>query len=380
MIAAVLADDFTGANDCAGSFAQHGFRAYSSFGGLRGALKPEVFVQSLETRFADGPAARQASRSAWNALAGQGRLISYQRMDSTLRGNAGPEILGMLEALQAPRIAFCAAYPQHGREIRKGTVYVRGVRLDRSEYAKDPLSPSKGARPARLLPPGLAAEIGTGTAASLRISIRASRARVLCFDARSDRDLAAIAAACLAEGIRHFAGASGLSAALAGRLRPAGRPVKALVPPKRCVLAGSVSQTTLDQLNIAASEGADWIDLERGGKAARGSFMLSSLRSRAQLRRLPGIKARRRFADARMRLLVRRGLRLAGGAKGRLWLLSGGHCAETFFRELKLDGAWVRGMLLPGLPLLDAGQGILAVTKPGGFGTPELIAQFMDLG
>src|SRR4051812_36013427 len=106
-----MADDFTGANDCAGSFAAAGFTAFSARGGFFPAPAREVYVQSLETRFASPGVARRKSAAGWSALKGRGRRIDYQRVDSTLRGNPGEEIEGMLEASSPRKIAFCAAFP-----------------------------------------------------------------------------------------------------------------------------------------------------------------------------------------------------------------------------------------------------------------------------
>jgi len=158
------------------------------------------------------------------------------------------------------------------------------------------------------------------------------------------------------------------------------------LPLRRAVLAGSVSQTTLDQLaGMQGSGEAPWYDLEaappRAGQPRR--FALSSLRRRSQMKRLKSRAAQLRFGGLRIRSLVRRGLSMAGGPQGRLWLLTGGHCATEFFSALGLKGARVRGMLLGGLPLLEAHDGsgarVLACSKPGGFGTPGLITEFMRI-
>jgi uncharacterized protein YgbK (DUF1537 family) len=389
MIAAVVADDFTGANDCAGSFAQQGFSAFSARPGILPDPGADVAVCCVESRFMPPREALRASRSAWMALSGRGRLLNYQRMDSTLRGNPGQEILGLLEALQAPRLAFCAAFPLHGRHIQHGVASVRGTRLDESEYARDPLTPSKTAEPLRLFPRGLAATVGRASLGALRQSIRKSSARILCFDASEDADLRRIAKACLAEGIRDFAGSSGLSSALAGMLWGAGTPAHGALPRNRAVLAGSVSQTTLDQLQRMHEAGAvPWMDMEsgspqRGGRAPLGPFALSSLRQRGQMRRFRSFARARAFGDRRMRALVRHGLELAGGPEGRLWLLTGGHCAEAFYGVLGLRGSWVKGMLVPGIPLMQAvgGEGlrIWACSKPGGFGDAQAILNFMRI-
>jgi uncharacterized protein YgbK (DUF1537 family) len=84
-----------------------------------------------------------------------------------------------------------------------------------------------------------------------------------------------------------------------------------------------------------------------------------------------------------MRALVKAGIRMAGKPESRLWLLTGGHTAEAFFRVLGLRGCLVPGLLLPGLSLLQGigpqGRRVWAASKPGGFGDLDLMLQFMKL-
>jgi uncharacterized protein YgbK (DUF1537 family) len=135
---------------------------------------------------------------------------------------------------------------------------------------------------------------------------------------------------------------------------------------------------------MEASIKIPWMSLE-GTLVGKGlaRFALSSLKRREQMKRLKGPKERQRFAERKMRLLVRRGLEIAGGAQGRLWLLTGGHCAESFFDILGLKGARIRRLLMPGLPLLEAdgaeGLKVWASSKPGGFGSDDLMLRFMNL-
>ncbi|MES2202509.1 MAG: four-carbon acid sugar kinase family protein [candidate division FCPU426 bacterium] len=376
MIVASVADDFSGANDLAGRLAEFGFKTWSARGLSFPDEEAEAFVCSVETRLLGPDQARRASRRAWQALGSRfGALVDFQKMDSTLRGNPGEEILGLLEASGAPRVAFCAAYPLHGRITRKGVQYVGDKRLDQSEYFQDPLSPAKTYRPVELFRKGLALTVGSkGLGSALK-----TRARVLCFDAASEADLARIVRDCLAAGIRHFAGASGLGAELARALSPRPAPRLPRLLEQRIILSGSVSSSAFGQLELLRDSGkAVWAAADEKVEGHPLRLALSTLRKRQDLVRRAGA------GEQALKRLVARALRLQKDPTQAYWFLTGGHTAETFFRECQLQGCWVLGNLLPGVPLCRAessdGKKVWCSTKPGGFGKPDTLVQLMSMG
>lgn len=395
-----VADDLTGAADLAGVLARPGAPVHVA--GVPDALRGlgrASRVLDAATRFLRPGAARQAVRAAWAGLEApvRGPLWRYQKIDSTLRGNPGPELEGFLLATSAPWVAVLPAYPSLGRQVLGGRLKVRGRDLMESEYARDPLSPARTAQVAALVPPGLAWHANLGLvrrgsrALSAWIRRRPSRARFVSFDCAEARQVGTIAQACLRAGGRHFAGASGLAAALARRLQG---PAVAPAPPRApwCMVLGSVSATAFAQLEQGAKDGAFvWQPmLERQGRRWRrpgriawmrlkgrlrsgGHVALSSLACRADLEPWRA-EGRRRgldplaLAERSLRDLARRALGLGPGCA---WFLAGGHTLEVFLRRAGLRRLEVLGQILPGVPLSRAhgpGGERWVASRPGGFG------------
>src|ERR1700745_74274 len=130
----ILADDLSGAADCAVPFARAGF-------------SPEVFLQpecaartdapivsiDLNTRELTPEKAVQVTSRTLRLIRSTRETVWYQKIDSTLRGNIGPDVLATVGAIPAKRVIFCApAFPATGRTTIQGRVFVNGVPLDKS--------------------------------------------------------------------------------------------------------------------------------------------------------------------------------------------------------------------------------------------------------
>jgi uncharacterized protein YgbK (DUF1537 family) len=410
----VVADDLTGANDSAGRLAQAGLKARVMLAGLppQGPW-PEALLLNIQSRGLAPSGALAAARQAWLRLGAAQARLRYAKLDSTLRGNLAAEVEGMLAGTGAGEVAFVPAYPAQGRSIRKAELWVQGKRLDKSEYARDPLNPARCHRVDRLFP-GLATAhvglkaVGSGPAAlkARLLSLRLAwpRPRVITFDCESDQHLDSIARATLAAGVTAWAGASGLLASLARALmgpRALAGPLPPL-PPRLLVLAGTLSATTAAMMGRAQA-GLSWgrghlepRDILAPGppqallKAAflglqqRGAYLAQSAASREavegfiRLGRRQGL-SRAAAAEAALKSLARVGEALAG--QPHVVLLTGGATAEAYLslRGVQSLEAWAE--LAPGLPLArgvdSRGRGQWLLSKPGGFGQEGLL---MDLG
>ena len=64
-------------------------------------------------------------------------------------------------------------------------------------------------------------------------------------------------------------------------------------------------------------------------------------------------------------------------------VLTGGETAHVVLRELGAKGIEIRGEAAPGAPwgrvLGGVGEGAVAVTKSGGFGTPPTLAKILEV-
>lgn len=141
----IIADDLTGADDTALQF--H----------LRGAntqilLDPEILPENkkstqvwaipTETRNIDAHTAYERVKQATKILSESlGVEYFYKKMDSTLRGHIAVEALAMLEVLEWDAAVIIPAFPQEGRTTIGGYHLLRGIPIERTEFARDPRFP-----------------------------------------------------------------------------------------------------------------------------------------------------------------------------------------------------------------------------------------------
>ncbi|WP_186083384.1 four-carbon acid sugar kinase family protein [Burkholderia gladioli] len=126
----IVADDLSGAADCAIAFAAAGRRTVVSLDASAPARPAAVLAIDTDTRrLAPAEAARRAA-DAWRAQRAPGRRL-YKKIDSTLRGNWAAEVAA-LAALAGPAIV-APAFPATGRGVIDGRVLVRGVPLEDTE-------------------------------------------------------------------------------------------------------------------------------------------------------------------------------------------------------------------------------------------------------
>ncbi|MHB1159801.1 MAG: four-carbon acid sugar kinase family protein, partial [Chloroflexota bacterium] len=106
----IVADDLTGAMDTGVQFAKEGLHTVVMLG--EGAL-PEAEMVVISTDSRDEPADEAYRRAKEAGLRLAGRAI-YKKLDSTLRGNLGPEIEGLLDGLGLGRALVAPAFPSSG--------------------------------------------------------------------------------------------------------------------------------------------------------------------------------------------------------------------------------------------------------------------------
>ena len=394
----VVADDLTGAHDCAARLTALGGPVPSarSAGHLRGLPGAKALVLDAETRFLKPREARWRSTRAWAEL-GQAASAPWRfhKLDSTLRGNPGEEVEGLAAATAAPWVAVLPAYPRAGRTTLNGRHYVNGQPLEASEFARDPLSPARVARPQDLFRADQRlhvplAWVRSGLSARLRRALRSRPARFVTFDCLADADVDRIAKASVHLGCRHFAGASALAGSLARLLGPEnGSRQRPPLPPAGLpwmILAGSLSERSLEQLSLAQVSGClRWAAVAWGpsvaslrGAQRKGTLALSTVRRR------PASFGRRSVAagEAAIGRLVSTALKVVPDPSQAAWLLTGGHSALRFFEAASLLRFDVMGEALPGLAWGRAEGprgGAWIATKPGGFGQADLYPRFLDL-
>ncbi len=153
-----IADDFTGATDLANTLVRNGMRTIQVIGvpdGLEVPAEAEAIVVALKSRTA--PVAEAVAQSLascrWLRQAGA-RQIYFKycsTFDSTDEGNIGPVADALRAELGADFATVCPAFPETGRTIYNGHLFVGDVLLSDSSMRNHPLTPMTDANLVRVL-------------------------------------------------------------------------------------------------------------------------------------------------------------------------------------------------------------------------------------
>lgn len=389
----ILADDLTGAADCAARCRQAGLPATVFLGQPRAPLPDGVSAFTTDSRhLAPNDAARRV-RGAVAPFGGLG-VLWYKKIDSTLRGNIGAELEAMLDALQRstqrrPFAVVSPAFPAQRRGLRNGRLVMEGG----------------GATPALL-------ERITGQASALRMGVinlsivrstRATLARALrrsCMsddlaivDAMNESDLEEIVAAL--EEVAPNAlrcGSAGLMGVWARRLA---LQYPELTTPSSCsplpvggVLAVIGSGSPAAQRQIAAvlkAEMAQPLLLERQTDP-RVIAEVASPASGRWLLHLPPPAAHEVLDGAAARSLA---VHLAEAATAviervepRRLILSGGDTALCVLQRLGMQQLKVMREVAPGMPLATGdsadGRQWQIILKAGNHGDEQTLASLFE--
>ncbi|MBR1461539.1 four-carbon acid sugar kinase family protein [bacterium] len=145
-IAAIIADDLTGANDTALQFKINGADTNIILN-KNDIVKPnehcaQAWAVSTESRNVEAQTAFEKVKSAVQYMLDEiNPDYFYKKIDSTVRGNIAIEILGALEVLGWDGAVVIPAFPQEGRITVGGYQLLKGVPIERTEMAMDPHSP-----------------------------------------------------------------------------------------------------------------------------------------------------------------------------------------------------------------------------------------------
>jgi 3-dehydrotetronate 4-kinase len=263
-----IADDFTGGTDLANNLVKSGFRTVQTIGipkSVKQLEEIDAVVVALKTRTCPVEQAVQESADAVHWLESIGCRQFYFKycstFDSTPRGNIGPVIEVLLRELGASFTIACPAFPDNGRTVYRGHLFVHDQLLNESGMQHHPLTPMTDPNIVRVL----AAQTNLSVdlirlnlvwegekAVSQAFETRSSQAATVSItDASSNDDLVVLAGA--AKGLKLVTGGSGLALGLGKNfgLQP-GQAAQPIIPSgRRAILAGSCSRMTLKQLEAA---------------------------------------------------------------------------------------------------------------------------------
>jgi uncharacterized protein YgbK (DUF1537 family) len=412
-----IADDYTGASDLANTLTRAGLRTVQTIGVPADDLDlPEVdaVVVSLKSRSIEATQAVSRSRDAEKWLRGRGASHVLFKIcstfDSTDKGNIGP-VMDALRADSSDKIVLVTpAFPETGRTVYQGNLFVGSVPLNESPLKDHPLNPMHDSNLVRVLARQSQTKIGLVDLSTVTKGTDAVRKRLAdlagqgvgaaIIDAVFDRDLETIGA--VAREHKVSVGASGIGLGLARALASAGggTAVTSEVPvggPAAC-LAGSCSQATLGQ--IASAEKVmpvlhlDPDQVVNGKDEARRALAWA----RERLGDGPVLIASSATPDEVAALQSRHGRDAAGHAIEQAMadlaeglvqsgvhrlVVAGGETSGAVVDRLEIPGFLVGVEIAAGVPVLRAvgareGAMLLAL-KSGNFGGPQFFSDALSL-
>ncbi|MFN4099371.1 MAG: four-carbon acid sugar kinase family protein, partial [Pararhodobacter sp.] len=338
----IVADDLTGALDCACEAAALGIAAavFPNPEALAGASAlPTVVAVSTASRDGSEAAAVTAMARIVALLPGLAPERVMKKVDSRLKGHPGAETQVLAEALGAERVLIAPAIPDMGRVQRGGWLS------------------------------------GTGIAAPIDLAARFSghEAQTPDIGTAADFDMALTQTEAVPVGARGLAGA--LIRALWPQARPCAAPP---LPAPALIVIGSRDPVTVAQVDhLRATTPVDWRAAPNGQLADR-----SALRARIGLLQLtPG--GRPADPDRAAGDLAEAVLALLAASPVATLIASGGETAQALMAALGADRIAVTGMPLPGIAqglIVPSGRAPLhLVTKSGGFGQVDTLVRLAGI-
>lgn len=413
-----IADDLTGATDIGLMLATNGMPTRVSLG-VPGRLRrsaTSAYVIALKIRTA--PAAEavdQALRAAdWLLAEGAGQLFyKYcSTFDSTPSGNIGPVTDALLERVHDDFTVLLPAFPENGRTVQGGLLFVNSEPLAESSMRDHPLTPMTESSVVSLMDqqtaPGWTGAIhndvlGAGVDA-LRTELAKRQTdgyRYVVVDAGSDNDLHTIARAVSEYPL--LTGSSGIARALPEQYRrrqllPSNAQPQTLpaCPGNGAILAGSCSNATREQIAqfrshahtihidpvkiLESAAHVDGLATEAIEAAAAGPVMVYSSADPARLSAVHTARGVTESAVAVENCFARiaRALRDTGTRK---FLVAGGETSGAVAAALDISELTIGPKISAGVPwMISSDEEPLCVAfKSGNFGQRDFFQRALEM-
>jgi len=365
---AVIADDLTGALDTGVQFTQWGYTTQLIDSPEKATA--EVIIINTDTR---NKPTSEAYKKTYPVAEKLDVDLVYKKTDSTLRGNPGPELQAILDALSEEKAVFTPTYPPTGRRVKNGHLYVNEKPITETEYITEYRNKTS------YIPDILKTKTPIHV---IEYPGDPLKAGINVFDSETENDLNLIAS----HQTRVMAGSAGLADAICQRLRD---------PPPVLSIVGSIRAETRAQINLLRDRlGAALIPLDTIGalkgtpqeviqeaeaalSQGRDTVIMSSISpdiieytwSEARRLNLSANEVERRITKA-----------LAEAAEALLYqslsglIITGGATALAVKTRLKIENIMILDEVQPGIPVLRL-DNIPAITKAGGFGQPDALIQ-----
>ncbi len=417
---AVIADDLTGAGDTGVQFSQYGLTAriiLNLQATLTAQTGADILVLDTDSRADSAAQAYTKVKHACCELGQLGLQALYKKIDSTLRGNIGAEVLAAWEAYQPGLTIIAPAYPKARRQTVGGHQLIDGIPVSLTEFSQDLKTPVTESSVLRLLDDyrGHSVELLSlkqvlqGRAAvkkEIKRCLEQGNDWIVC-DAVLDDHLRTIVEAAADFGRVLWVGSAGLAEqipAVYGWKQASQDRIASLCCRSIVVAAGSVSAVTHQQLRYYTEQTAvrqvlvDAVQAmtspeQEGARLisealrADGDIVIACsnekrmLEKSAEAGKKLGLSANdmgKRIADT---IAIAVAELVKQGVDG--LFLTGGETAISCCLAIGAEGIEIQKQVLPGIPIgfLSGGHTIdlPVITKAGAFGGREAIFQAVQL-
>ncbi|MEP0233109.1 3-oxo-tetronate kinase [Roseibium sp.] len=400
----VVADDFTGASDIALTLAEGGMPTVQYVGVPKQAAGPDVQagVVALKSRTVPVNEAISQSLEACDWLLEQGaEQIIFKvcsTFDSTDAGNIGQVTEALAERLGEDRVVVCPAFPENGRSIYQGHLFVKDQLLSESGMQNHPLTPMTDPDLRRVLARQTQWPVGhiplstvMSGVESVAEAITGDQRSMLIADAVRDEDLVILGRAL--KGRRLMTAGSGLALGLPANfgIEPSDTPWVGSSG-AGVVLSGSCSIATREQVaNYRLFAPAQELDAD---EVVAGNYSLQALVEWVLKQEAPPLlfssadpdvvraaqakHGRQAVASAIEDLFANLAAALSQSGVRRI-VVAGGETSGAVVSGLGVSGLEIGPRIAAGVPALKVvGQPISLALKSGNFGGPDFFKEALE--
>ncbi|MEL7215476.1 MAG: 3-oxo-tetronate kinase [Pseudomonadota bacterium] len=401
-----IGDDFTGSSDLANMLRRGGMRVVQYVGTPEAPAGADVEagVVSLKSRTLPGAEAVSQSLAAAHWLLAQGAEQLYFKycstFDSTPQGNIGPVIDALMDLVNANGVVVCPAFPETGRSVFQGHLFVGDRLLHESGMQNHPLTPMTDPDLRRWLTPQTRHPVGLVPHATVAqgpeaIATALEDQAIAVVDAVDNDALLTIGAA--VKGAKLVTGGSGLALGLPQNfdgLAGAGADPWAGLSGPGVVLSGSCSSATLGQVERYLAAGHPGFRLEpdavMAGEVSPDQLAAFAMASEAPaliyasdtpeaVRAAQAKHGRDALAHAIDTLFTQTTRALVSAGIRRI-VSAGGETSGAVVAGLDAIALEVGPQIAPGVPALKVGgQEIVVALKSGNFGGPDFFAEALEV-
>ena len=416
-----IADDFTGATDLAALMARSGVPVSLRIGVPEDAPADTAPIEVIALKIRTEPAAQAVSAALkalqWLQKAGADRFFwKYcSTFDSTAKGNIGPVAEALMAELGTDQTLYCPAFPENGRSVYMGKLFVGRQLLSESPMKDHPLTPMRDSDLVRLLTPQTtrpAALIdhtivrrGAGAVRRELDALQAKGVAHVVTDAVSNGDLSVIAEA--ARDVPLLTGGSAVALSLPELLCPedigrhggtqgASGGSQTGLASEAILLSGSCSAMTREQVEHYRETGAPAFRLDPMTLNDHGVSEVDAWLSGQDLSQAPLIyataapdqvaRAQKTLGTARAGELIEQALAHCALAARRLgarrFVVAGGETSGAVTESLAVSRLHIGREIAPGVPWTfcrSGGARIALTLKSGNFGNPDFFTEALRL-